>query len=295
MSKKTAGIGSMLNGKNILVIGARAGGYGASIAKAAVQAGANVFGTSLTPTDPREQAFFEELGTNLIDVPLRFDWAHRSSVFHELAQIEAWFRDRGITRLDAVIHTVAGGFPRQPSVMKAVGDILKGTQTFADMATSVRRNVYYVNATSFEDTVKGLAGLTDADTRFLALTYRGELPYFIAHTKKCLEDVGTRLAHGGKRSLIVALPEAWTQSSQFFAGIEMAVLNNYLQDLQGRQAVSKDISPAFSQMENALNELRGCPNWWTILRPFAETSGHASVTSPMWPSLPALLRRSTPG
>lgn len=249
----------MLEGKNILVIGARAGGYGASIARAAVRAHANVFGTSLTPTDPREQAFFNEIGTTLIDVPLRYDWEHRKGVFTDLARIEDWFRDRGIVKLDAIIHTVAGGFPRQPSVMKAVGDILKGTQTFFDMATAVKRNVYYVNATSFEDTVKGLAGLTDDDTQFLALTYRGDLPYFIAHTKKCLEDVVTRLAHRGKRSLIVALPEAWTQSSQFFTGIEMAVLNNYLRDLQGRRSISEDIVPAFSRMENALGEVQGLP------------------------------------
>jgi len=247
----------MLQGKNILVIGARAGGYGASIARAAVQAGAKVFGTSLTPADPREQAFFAEIGVTLIDIPLRYGWEDRPNLFQALESIEGWFRDRGITRLDAIIHTVAGGFPRQPSVMKAVGDILKGNQTFFDMATAVKRNVYYVNATSFEDTVKGLSGLTDGETQFLALTYRGDLPYFIAHTKKCLEDVGTRLARKGQRSLIVALPEAWTQSSQFFAGIDIAVLNNYLRDLQGRQSMADEIAPAFAKMESDLSEVQG--------------------------------------
>lgn len=249
----------MLQGKNILVIGARAGGYGASIARAAAQAGARVFGTSLAPTDPREQAFFAEIGTTLIDVPLRYGWEEREDLPGALERIEAWFRDRGITRLDAVVHTVAGGFPRQPSVMKAVGDILKGNQTFTDMSTAVKRNVYYVNATSFEDTVKGLAGLSDEETQFLALTYRGELPYFISHTKKCLEDVGARLARRGKRSLIVALPEAWTQSSQFFAGIDIAVLINYVRDLQGQQAMADEIAPAFAKMESDLSDVQGLP------------------------------------
>ena len=64
----------MLKGKNVLIIGAREGGYGAAIAKAAVAAGAQVFGTSLNPEDPREQTFFEQLHTTLIDVPLRYSF-----------------------------------------------------------------------------------------------------------------------------------------------------------------------------------------------------------------------------
>jgi len=51
----------MLNGKDILIIGAREGGYGASIARAAVNAGARVFATTLIPEDPREQSFFRDL------------------------------------------------------------------------------------------------------------------------------------------------------------------------------------------------------------------------------------------
>jgi 3-hydroxymyristoyl/3-hydroxydecanoyl-(acyl carrier protein) dehydratase len=101
--------------------------------------------------------------------------------------------------------------------------------------------------------------LTHAGTQFLALTYRGDLPYFIAHTKRFLEDVGARLARTGNRSLIVALPEAWTQSSQFFTGIEIAVLNNYLRDLQGQESASEDISPALTRMETALKEVEGLP------------------------------------
>ena len=201
----------MLKGKNLLIIGAREGGYGAAIAKAAVAAGAHVFGTSLNPEDSREQAFFTQLDTKLIDVPLRYSFDQRCRVFDDLALIGGRLREMGVNRLDAVIHTVAGGFPRQPSVMKAVGDILKGKQTFFDMATAVKRNVYYVNSDSFADTVSGLTGLTHEDTQFMALTYRGDLPYFISHTKKHLEHLAVRLARQGKRTLIAALPEAWTQ------------------------------------------------------------------------------------
>ncbi len=60
------------------------------------------------------------MGTDLIEVPLRFDFERRNRVFEALSAIEQRLRDRGVDRLDAVIHAVAGGFPRQPSVMKAL-------------------------------------------------------------------------------------------------------------------------------------------------------------------------------
>jgi len=247
----------MLSGQSILVIGARSGGYGASIASAAIGAGARVFGTSLNPDDQREQDFFQELGISLIDVPLRFHADHRDNVFQALAQIEQSLRERGVNHLDAVIHCAAGGFPRQPSVMKAVADVLKGKQTFFDLATPVKRNVYYVNASSFEDTINGLAGLTDNRTRCVALTYRGDLPYFIAHTKKHLENLAARMARSGKNTLIAAFPEAWTQSSQFFTGIEIAVFSNYLRGLRGRSEVSTDLAAAYAKMEESLSQLDG--------------------------------------
>jgi len=143
--------------------------------------------------------------------------------------------------------------------MKAVGDILKGNATFSDMATAVRRDVYYVNAISFQDTVKGLAGLSDDGTQFIALTYRGDLPYFISQTKKCLEQIVVRLAQSGRRTLAAALPEAWTQSSQFFTGIEIAVLHNYLEHLKGRTCVSDELAAEFSGLERALAEIEGLP------------------------------------
>ena len=71
----------MLTGKNILIIGARAGGYGGSIARAAVAAGARVLGTSLTPDDAREAAFFNELKVELIDIPLRYEFPKKKSSF----------------------------------------------------------------------------------------------------------------------------------------------------------------------------------------------------------------------
>ena len=74
----------MLEGKSILVIGARAGGYGASIAQAAAGAGARVFGTSLNPLDPKEQSFFADLGVILIDIPLRYSFDQRQCVFEDL-------------------------------------------------------------------------------------------------------------------------------------------------------------------------------------------------------------------
>ena len=247
----------MLNGKNVLIIGARAGGYGASIARAAVAAGARVLGTSLTPDDSREAAFFSDLNVELIDVPLRYNFDKRSRVFDELAGIEAWLRAHDVNRLDAIIHTVAGGFPRQPSVMKAVTDILKGKYTFRDLATAVKRNVHYVNAGSFADTIEHLAPLTHDDTQFVALTYRGDLPYFISPTKKYLERMALRLARKGRRTLVAALPEAWTQSSQFFTGIELAILDNYRKYLAGAQCKMADLAPSFSHMERSLAELDG--------------------------------------
>jgi 3-hydroxymyristoyl/3-hydroxydecanoyl-(acyl carrier protein) dehydratase len=247
----------MLEGKNILIIGARAGGYGASLARSAVTAGAVVFGTTLNPTDAREAAFFSQLGVQLIDIPLKFYFDARGRLRDTLARIEDWFAARQIPRLDAVMHTVAGGFPRQPSVMKAVGEILKGSHKFQDLATAVKRNVYYVNSGSFEDTIKGLPRVTDARTHFVALTYRGDLPYFIAPTKMALERDAVRLAREGTRTLIAALPEAWTQSSQFFTGIEVAILQHYLHDLHGKKPMSAQLAVPFSRMEQALEQLEG--------------------------------------
>ena len=258
----------MLTGKNILIIGARAGGYGGSIARAAVAAGARVLGTSLTPDDAREAAFFNELKVELIDIPLRYSFQKRTRVFDDLAGIEAWLRSHDIDRLDAIIHTVAGGFPRQPSVMKAVADVLKGKYSFTDLATAVKRNVYYVNAGSFEDTVEHLAGVTNDNTQYVGLTYRGDLPYFISPTKKYLEKIASRLATKGKRTLVAALPEAWTQSSQFFTGIELAILDNYKKYLSGKQCHSPDLAPAFSRMERSLAELDGFPALQESLQSF---------------------------
>ena len=78
----------MLNGRNILLIGARAGGYGEGIARAAVAAGAHVYGTTLTPSDPQEQNFFRTIQTDLVDVPLRFDSEKRAGVFDSLKRIQ---------------------------------------------------------------------------------------------------------------------------------------------------------------------------------------------------------------
>ncbi len=258
----------MLEGKNILVIGARAGGYGASIAQATVQAGARVFGTSLVPEDPREKAFFDDIGTVLLSEPLRFDFENRERVFESLSRIEDHLVRHGVEKLDAVVHAVAGGFPRQPSVMKAVSDILKGKETFNHMATAVKRNVYYVNASSFDDLMKAFPRIADNSTTYMALTYRGTLPYFIAPTKRHLEKLAERAAKQGKSTLIMALPEAWTQSSQFFTGIELAVLWNYLQELQHQASVSDDIAPAYNRMEKALSELDRFPELVNDLREF---------------------------
>jgi len=247
----------MLDRKNILIIGAREGGYGASIARAGVTAGAKVFATSLIPGDAREQAFFSDLGSVLLDIPLKYDVDRRRELHEALDRIAGRLKEYGVTRLDAVIHTVAGGFPRQPAVMKVVGDILKGRNTFADMATAVKRNVYYVNAGSFDDTVNGLSHFIDDGTHLIALTYRGDLPYFISDTKAYLERLAARMARNGRRTLAAALPEAWTQSSQFFTGIEIAVMHNYLKHLRGLKRVSDDLAPAFSALEQSLDQIEG--------------------------------------
>ncbi len=260
----------MLHDKNFLVIGARAGGYGASIAEAAVSAGAKVFGTTLHPEDPREAGFFEGIGAEMIDIPLRYHSDHRDRVFSDLNNIQEWLIEKGVHRLDAVIHTVAGGFPRQPSVMKAVGDILKGNQTFSDLATAVKRNVYYVNARSFDDTISGLKRITDLDTQFLALTYRGKLPYFIFDTKKHLENLALRRAKRGYRTLVAALPEAWTQSSQFFTGIEVAVVHNYLTELKFNSRLSDEMRPCYDQMEIGLKELAGWDSLLMVVKEFLD-------------------------
>ncbi len=248
---------SALEGKDILVIGARTGGYGESIARAAVRAGARVFGTTLDPEDPREKAFFSDLGAVLLDVPLVYNSAETDRVSDQLAVIETRLKELGVSRLHAVVHAVAGGFPRHPSVMKAVGDILKGIHAFSDMATLVKRNVYYVNAGSFYDTVRGMPSLIDEKTHLIALTYRGDLPYFIADSKRYLERLALRLADQGRRTLIAALPEAWTQSSQFFTGIEIAVLHNYLNELRGDAELVEELRPAFFKMEESLASLEG--------------------------------------
>lgn len=247
----------MLSGQDVLIVGVREGGYGASIARALVISGARVFGTSLDPDNPREQDFFTNAGIRLLSTPLKFDSDRRDQVFESLERIVNELKSFGVSRLEAVIHTVAGGFPRQPSVMKAVGDILKGKHTFSDMATAVKRNVYYVNSGSFLDLADGLERLSDGQTQFAALTYRGDLPYFISDTKAYLEKLAVRMARHGKRSLIAALPEAWTQSSQFFTGIELAVIYHYLTELKPISASIPQIQPLFYSMETELAALDG--------------------------------------
>ncbi|MFA6223463.1 MAG: hypothetical protein WC647_14225 [Desulfomonilaceae bacterium] len=245
----------MLQGKDVLVVGAREGGYGSSIGRAMTRAGARVFGTSLDPENPKERAFFQSAGITLLPIPLRFDSDRRNSVLKSLGQIQDALRSEGVERLEAVVHTVAGGFPRQPSVMKAVGQILKGQETFNRMATAVKRNVYYVNAGSFTDLVDGLGALLGADTHLTALTYRGDLPYFITETKAYLERLSERMAREGKRTLVAALPEAWTQSSQFFTGIELAVIYHYLTELKPIDSFDTDIEPSFRSMEKSLSSV----------------------------------------
>lgn len=245
----------MLQGKDVLVIGARTGGYGDGIARAAVESGARVFGTTLNPKDPNEQAYFESMGAILLDVPLKYDVDRRDELSRLLSTMTDRLKEHGVQRLHAVAHAVAGGFPRQPSVMKAVGEILRGKQVFSDLATWVKRNVYYVNAGSFADTVDGLSGLIDSETHLMALTYRGSLPYFISDTKTYLERLASRMADEGKRTVLAALPEAWTQSSQFFTGIEIAVFGAYLEQMRGRTEVAQELRPAFFEMEQAVGGL----------------------------------------
>jgi len=264
----------MLNGKDVLVIGAREGGYGASIARAFVRARATVWATTLTPEDSNERAFFDGLGAQLVEVPLKFEAGARNRVAADLAAIEAWLKDRGVERLTAVVHAVAGGFARQPAVMKSVGDILKGKLQFADLATLVKREVFYVNAGSFADTVKGLAKLIDGETHLVALTYRGSLPYFIAETKRYLEDLGLRMARNGRRTLLAALPEAWTQSSQFFTGIEVAVMHNYLASLHDATGVSEETASAFARMRESIKQLEGFDRVLDELQVFFSSRWH---------------------
>jgi 3-hydroxymyristoyl/3-hydroxydecanoyl-(acyl carrier protein) dehydratase/NAD(P)-dependent dehydrogenase (short-subunit alcohol dehydrogenase family) len=247
----------MFQGKNVLIVGAREGGYGASIGRAFIRAGARVLGTSLDPQNPREKIFFKENGIDLLSTPLKFDIDRRDEVFGSLKKISNEIESIGVGKLDAIVHTVAGGFPRQPSVMKAVGDILKGKLTFNDMATLVKRNVYYVNAGSFSDLAEGLDDLVESGTHLVALTYRGDLPYFISDTKAYLERLATRLARLGKRTLIAALPEAWTQSSQFFTGIELAVIHLYLTQLKPTEVFADDIGELHEKMRSHLSQLEG--------------------------------------
>lgn len=269
----------MLTGKNILILGAREGGYGASIAVAAIAAGARVFGTSLDPLNSKEKAFFDKLGIELLDVPLRFDSDKRAEVAESLRLIEQSLRSRGVDCLTAVIHAVAGGFPRKPSVMKAVGDILKGKSVFSDMATAVKRNVYYVNAESLQDTIHGLAGICDDDTVYVSLTYRGDLPYFISPTKKYLEKLSSRLARQGKRTLVAAFPEAWTQSSQFFTGIEIAVMYHYTSHLENLRKCSPEIQPFFDDMNRSLASLQGFREMKSSVRQFLATEWRLIASS----------------
>ena len=140
------------------------------------------------------------------------------------------------------------------------------------MATLVKRNVYYVNATSFYETIRGLPNLVDNQTHLLALTYRGDLPYFIAPSKQYLERLALRLADQGKRTLIAALPEAWTQSSQFFTGIEIAVLHNYLKHLKGKTRIDGELGQAFSSMEESLTQVKGFEPLVEELQDFLSTT-----------------------
>jgi 3-hydroxymyristoyl/3-hydroxydecanoyl-(acyl carrier protein) dehydratase len=277
----------MLEGKDVLVIGARSGGYGAAIASAAADAGARVFGSSLNPGDEAEKAFFADLGAILLETPLRYDSDRRERVFNDLGLVALRLREAGVSRLHAVIHAVAGGFPRQPSVMKVVGDIMRDRASFNDMATAVKRNVYYVNAGSFQDTVEGLADLVDESTHCAALTYRGDLPYFIADTKKWLERLALRMARTGRRTLIAAFPEAWTQSSQFFVGIEIAVLGHYVEFLRGKSTQTDMSAPAFQRMNSELAKIDGFEALILDLSPFmadtwrglTESSSQSAITA----------------
>ena len=131
----------MLTGKNILILGAREGGYGASIAVAAIAAGARVFGTSLDPLNSKEKAFFDKLGIELLDVPLRFDSDKRAEVAESLRLIEQSLRSRGVDCLTAVIHAVARG-ARPPPLMSFCHIVisLKTATNFPSAGISVRPN-----------------------------------------------------------------------------------------------------------------------------------------------------------
>ena len=102
---------SSLTGKDILIIGARAGGYGETLAKACIESGARVFGTTLNPDDEREKNFFESLGAVLLDVPLVYDSAQAEHLPEQLSKIEKRLRDLGVTRLHALLHTVGESLP----------------------------------------------------------------------------------------------------------------------------------------------------------------------------------------
>jgi 3-hydroxymyristoyl/3-hydroxydecanoyl-(acyl carrier protein) dehydratase len=260
----------MADVNNILIMGARAGGYGEGIARAAVSRGAKVFGTTLDPADSREKEFFHSLGASLVPIALKFDSSEREMTMLQLRKIVDWLRANGVERLDAVIHTIAGGFPRHPAVMNTVGDILEGRATFSDLATPVRKEVHYVNAGSYEDSIRGLEQIADHETCFMALTYRGKLPYFISPTKIQLEKIAERMASEGKSTLIAALPEAWTQSSQFFKGIEIGVIGNYLDKLSREPEVSEDIRPLYEEMEKDLSRIEGLDEVFDRIRAFVE-------------------------
>ncbi len=104
------------------------------------------------PGDPREQAFFADIGTTLIDVPSDLTaitgiaCARISSVSEMAERQRRGQARRSDTHGRGRVSAAAVGH-------EAVGDIHKGKQTFYDMATAVKRNVNYVNAGSFEDTI----------------------------------------------------------------------------------------------------------------------------------------------
>ncbi len=116
----------MLEHKNVLVIGARAGGYGPPL-QLRQERRANV-SAHLSPGRSREQAFFADIRNHAHRCSLRFDSDHRDRVCEDFQRIGKWLNDNGVDKLDAVIHTVAGGFPRQPSVMRQLGTYSKANK-----------------------------------------------------------------------------------------------------------------------------------------------------------------------
>jgi 3-hydroxymyristoyl/3-hydroxydecanoyl-(acyl carrier protein) dehydratase len=64
------------------------------------------------------------------------------------------------------------------------------------------------------------------------------------------------------------LPEAWTQSSQFFTGIEVAIIHNYLADLRERPVVREELAEAYHGMERSLEDLEGFPGLLDTLQGF---------------------------